>query len=56
MADAALERGLSFKVGGAVVCLCPPLTISDEVLEQALDSLNATQIASFDPMCPRADR
>ncbi len=33
---AALERGLSFKVGGGnVLTLCPPLTISDDEFERA---------------------
>lgn len=39
---AALERGLSFKVGGGkVLTLCPPLTISDEEFSQSLDILDA---------------
>ena len=37
-----LARGLSFKLGGGnVVTLCPPLTISDEELDQALDILGS---------------
>ncbi|MFG1299134.1 aspartate aminotransferase family protein [Xanthobacter sp. V3C-3] len=39
---AALDRGLSFKVGGGrVLTLCPPLTISDADFAAALDLLEA---------------
>ncbi len=39
---ACLARGLSFKLGGGnVVTLCPPLTISTEELDQALDILES---------------
>jgi 4-aminobutyrate aminotransferase len=39
---AALARGVSFKVGGGtVLTLCPPLTIEEDVLEGALDSVAA---------------
>ena len=38
---AALAGGLSFKVGGGhVICLCPPLTISDAELGRALAVLD----------------
>jgi 4-aminobutyrate aminotransferase len=44
---AALERGLSFKVGGGkVLTLCPPLTISDEEFSQSLDILDAAFAAA----------
>ncbi|MFG1357637.1 (R)-1-hydroxy-2-aminoethylphosphonate ammonia-lyase [Xanthobacter pseudotagetidis] len=47
---AALERGLSFKVGGGkVLTLCPPLTISDGDFAQALEILETalgTAVAS----------
>ncbi len=37
----ALDRGLSFKLtGGNTITLAPPLTISDEQLDQALDILD----------------
>ena len=39
---ACLERGLSFKVGaGTVLTLCPPLTITESELDQAIDILTA---------------
>jgi len=39
---ACLRRGLSFKVGGGdIVTLCPPLNISTEELDRALDILAA---------------
>jgi len=44
----SLSRGLSYKVGGGcVLTLCPPLTISREQLDQALDIVEAG-IASLD--------
>jgi 4-aminobutyrate aminotransferase len=43
----ALERGLSFKVGGGnVLTLCPPLTIAEADLELALDILAAALAAA----------
>jgi 4-aminobutyrate aminotransferase len=40
---ACLERGLSFKVGGGnVLTLCPPLTIAEEELDEALGILEAS--------------
>ena len=37
---AALARGVSFKVGGGtVLTLCPPLTIDEDVLAGALDTV-----------------
>jgi 4-aminobutyrate aminotransferase len=39
---AALDRGLSFKIGGGnVLTLCPPLNIPEEQLERAFDILEA---------------
>lgn len=39
---AALERGLSFKIGGGnVLTLCPPLNIPEEQLERAFDIFEA---------------
>lgn len=38
---ACLERGLSFKLGGSVVTLCPPMTISTEQLAHAFDILES---------------
>jgi 4-aminobutyrate aminotransferase len=39
---AALERGLSFKIGGGnVLTLCPPLNIPEAQLERAFDILEA---------------
>jgi 4-aminobutyrate aminotransferase len=39
---ACLERGLSFKIGaGTVLTLCPPLTIAEGELDQAVDILAA---------------
>jgi 4-aminobutyrate aminotransferase len=39
---ACLERGLSFKVGGGtVLTLCPPLTITEAELDDAIDILAA---------------
>ena len=44
----SLERGLSYKVGGGcVLTLCPPMTITCEQLDQALDIVEAG-IASLD--------
>ena len=44
----SLERGLSYKVGGGcVLTLCPPMTITREQLDQALDIVEAG-IASLD--------
>ncbi len=41
-----LARGLSFKLGGGnVVTLCPPLTISTDELDQALDILESGLVA-----------
>jgi 4-aminobutyrate aminotransferase len=38
----ALERGLSFKVSaGCILTLTPPLTVTREELDQALDTLDA---------------
>lgn len=38
---AALERGLSFKVGGGtVLTLCPPLTVTEDELDRALSILD----------------
>ncbi|WP_283810393.1 aminotransferase class III-fold pyridoxal phosphate-dependent enzyme [Bradyrhizobium guangdongense] len=38
-----LEAGLSFKLGGGnVVTLCPPLTITRDELDQALDILEGS--------------
>jgi len=38
---AALDLGLSFKVGsGNVICLCPPLTISDDELRRSIEILD----------------
>ncbi|WP_371346409.1 aspartate aminotransferase family protein [Ancylobacter sp. IITR112] len=43
---AALERGLSFKVGGGkVLTLCPPLIITDAEFDRALDILEAAFVA-----------
>ncbi|MGF1561686.1 MAG: aspartate aminotransferase family protein [Geminicoccaceae bacterium] len=43
---ACLERGLSFKVGGGnVISLCPPLTIAERELDQALDILEAALVS-----------
>ncbi|HKM63476.1 MAG TPA: aspartate aminotransferase family protein, partial [Acidisphaera sp.] len=37
---AALARGVSFKIGGGtVLTLCPPLTIDEDVLAGALDTV-----------------
>ena len=42
---ACLARGLSFKVGGGnVVTLCPPLNISAEDLDRALEILGAAAL------------
>ena len=42
-AYACLARGLSFKVGGgAVITLCPPLTVSDSELHMAFDIIDAS--------------
>ena len=44
---AALERGLSFKVGGGkVLTLCPPLTITDADFARSLDILEAAFTAT----------
>ena len=39
----SLTRGLSFKVGGGtVLTLCPPLTVSEHELEQAVNILDSS--------------
>lgn len=44
---ASLERGLSFKIGGGnVICLCPPLTISEADLRQAIEIIDLS-LSSF---------
>jgi 4-aminobutyrate aminotransferase len=44
---ASLERGLSFKIGGgSTLTLCPPLTISENQFDRALDILEASLAAA----------